>query len=441
MTTIYALSSGHGKAGVAVIRISGPQSGSVLRRLTGVITRPRFVSLKAIRDPASGEIIDRSLIIWFPGPKSFTGEDMAELHIHGGRAVTEAVFTALAAFEGLRPAEPGEFARRAFANGKLDLTEAEGLADLIDAETEAQRRQAMRQSAGALRALYDGWRSRLIEALASIEAELDFSDEGDVPDEVANASRSIVDGLRDEITGHLADKRGGEILRDGLRVVIAGPPNAGKSSLMNALAQRDVAIVSAEAGTTRDVIEVRLDLDGYPVVLMDTAGIHEATGEVEQEGIRRALERAKEADLVLWLGDATDPESGPPASLAAAHGARLLDAVNKIDLASDHVAAPNALPLSVKTGAGLDNLVARLSEEVRNAADIGESPAITRARHRRELERCAAALTRFLDGSFSELELRAEDLRGAATALGRLTGRVDVEDILDKIFADFCIGK
>ncbi len=441
MTTIYALSSGHGKAGVAVIRISGPQSGPVLRRLTGVITRPRFVSLKAIRDPASGEIIDRSLIIWFPGPQSFTGEDMAELHVHGGRAVTEAVFTALASFEGLRPAEPGEFARRAFANGKLDLTEAEGLADLIDAETQAQRRQAMRQSSGALRALYEGWRTRLIEALASIEAELDFSDEGDVPDEVANASRAIVGCLRDEITGHLADKRGGEILRDGLRVVIAGPPNAGKSSLMNALARRDVAIVSAEAGTTRDVIEVRLDLDGYPVILMDTAGIREAAGEIEQEGIRRALERAMDADLVLWLRDATDSESTPPGELAAADGQRLLDAVNKIDLSPDHLAAPDALPLSVKTGAGLDELVARLSEEVRKAADIGESPAITRARHRRELECCGVALKRFLDGSFDDLELRAEDLREAATALGRLTGRVDVEDILDKIFADFCIGK
>jgi tRNA modification GTPase len=299
----------------------------------------------------------------------------------------------------------------------------------------------MRQSSGALRALYDGWRTRLIEALAGIEAELDFSDEGDVPDEVATASRAIVRALRDEIAAHLADKRGGEILRDGLRIVIAGPPNAGKSSLMNALSRRDVAIVSTEAGTTRDVIEVRLDLDGYPVILMDTAGIREATGEVEQEGIRRALERANEADLVLWLRDATDPGSGPPAGLAAALGERLLDAVNKIDLAPSHLVIPDALPLSVKTGAGLDELVARLSDEVRKAAGIGESPAITRARHRLELEHCAAALTRFLDGSFSELELRAEDLREAATALGRLTGRVDVEDILDKIFADFCIGK
>jgi len=444
VTTIYALSSGPGKAGVAVIRVSGPQAGHVLRRLTGVITRPRFVSLKAVRDPETGETIDRSLIIWFPGPASFTGEDMAELHVHGGRAVVEAVFTALGRFDELRPAEPGEFARRAFENGKLDLTEAEGLADLIDAETEVQRRQAVRQSSGALRSLYDGWRTRLIEALASIEAELDFSDEGDVPDEVAEASRAVIGALRDEIAAHLADKRGGEILREGLQVVIAGPPNAGKSSLMNALAQRDVAIVSAEAGTTRDVIEVRLDLGGFPVILMDTAGIREAAGGIEQEGIRRALDRAGSADLILWLHDATDPGSAPPEPLKAESGRTLIEAVNKIDLApqpSEFRDGDDRIALSVKTGEGLDRLIQRLSDEVVRFADIGESPAITRVRHRRELERCSDALSRFLDGSFQDLELRAEDLREAATALGRLTGRVDVEDILDKIFADFCIGK
>jgi tRNA modification GTPase len=290
-----------------------------------------------------------------------------------------------------------------------------------------------------LRAVYDGWRARLIEALAGIEAELDFSDEGDVPEAVAAASRAVAAALRDQIGAHLADGRGGEILRDGLRVVIAGPPNVGKSSLMNALARRDVAIVSAEAGTTRDVIEVHLDLAGFPVILMDTAGIREAAGEIEQEGIRRALERAKDADLVLWLREALGPASPAPEALTA-RGARLIEVVTKIDLAPA-VPTEDALPLSVKTGAGLDRLIARLADEVRQAADIGESPAITRSRHRRELERCAAALDRFLAGDFAEVELRAEDLREAATALGRLTGRVDVEDILDRIFADFCIGK
>jgi tRNA modification GTPase len=291
-----------------------------------------------------------------------------------------------------------------------------------------------------LRAVYDGWRARLIEALAGIEAELDFSDEGDVPEAVAAASCAVAAALRDQIGAHLADGRGGEILRDGLRVVIAGPPNVGKSSLMNALARRDVAIVSAEAGTTRDVIEVHLDLAGFPVILMDTAGIREAAGAIEQEGIRRALERAKDADLVLWLREALGPAGPAPEALTAARGARVIEIVTKIDLAPA-AAAEGALPLSVKTGTGLDRLIARLADEVRQAADIGESPAITRTRHRREMERCAAALDRFLAGDFAELELRAEDLRQAATALGRLTGRVDVEDILDKIFSDFCIGK
>jgi len=441
VTTIYALSSGHGKAGVAVVRISGPASGHVLRSLTGVITRPRFVSLKALRDPITGDVIDHSLIIWFPGPASFTGEDMAELHVHGGRAVIEAVLAALGPFESLRPAEPGEFARRAFENGKLDLTAAEGLADLIDAETEAQRKQALRQSAGALRDLYESWRTRLIEALAVIEAELDFSDEGDVPDEVGSAAGGIAAGIRDEIATHLSDRRGGEILRDGLRVVIAGPPNAGKSTLMNALAKRDVAIVSEQAGTTRDVIEVRLDLGGFPVILMDTAGLREAaSGEIEQEGIKRALDRTRNADLIIWLRDAKSELSGPPELLENQSEAPIIEVLNKIDLAPD-AAAGAAMPLSVRTGHGLDRLMARLTEAVIKAADIGESPAITRARHRRELERCAAALERFLASDFDALELRAEDLRQAATALGRITGRVDVEDILDRIFADFCIGK
>ncbi len=436
MTTIYALSSGHGKAGVAIIRISGPAAADALRALGGGLPAPRVASLRRLRHPRNHEVLDHSLVIWFPGPASFTGEDMGELQIHGGRAVIEGVFAALAAIDGLQPAEPGEFARRAFENGKLDLTEAEGLADLIDAETDAQRRQALRQAGGALRVLYDGWRERLIAALASIEAELDFSDEGDVPDAVAKAALAAAGALRDAIAAHLTDGRG-EILRDGLQVVIAGPPNAGKSSLLNALARRDVAIVSAEPGTTRDVIEVRLDLGGFPVVLMDTAGIREARGDIEREGIRRTLERARQADLLLWLRDATHPGAAPP---EATGEARLMEAVNKIDLVEERDWG-TALPLSVKTGEGLDGLVAGLTEHVRRAADVGESAAVTRARHRHELERCAAALGRFLGGGFAELELRAEDLREAATALGRLTGRVDVEDVLDRIFAEFCIGK
>ena len=441
MTTIYALSSGRGKAGVAVIRISGPASGSALRALSGrALPAPRRATLRPLHDPQSGETLDRSLIIWFPGPASFTGENVAELHVHGGRAVIESVLSALGRIEGLRPAEAGEFTRRAFEHGRLDLTEVEGLTDLIDAETEAQRRQAFRQSSGSLRALYDGWRLNIIEALASIEAELDFSDEGDVPEEVSAAARGTARNLRDEIAAHLDDRRRGEILRDGLRVVIAGPPNVGKSSLMNALARRDAAIVSSEAGTTRDVIEVRLDLGGFPVILFDTAGIREAEGEVEREGVRRTMERAKDADLILWISDATAPQA-PPRNLARPDGdTAVIQAVNKIDLDRRHLPR-GAVPLSVKTGEGFDALMESLTEAARNASSRGENPVITRTRHRHELEKAQAALDRFLAGDFAELELRAEDLRQTAAALGRLTGRVDVEDVLDRIFADFCIGK
>jgi tRNA modification GTPase len=440
MTTIFALSSGHGKAGVAVIRISGPSAGHALTALGGDLPKPREAALRTLRDHRSGDVLDRSLIIWFPFPASFTGEDVAEMHIHGGRAVIESVLRALSGLPGLRMAEPGEFTRRAFENGKLDLTEAEGLADLIDAETEAQRRQALRQSTGSLRTIYEGWRTQLIHALASIEAELDFSDEGDVPPDVADRAHADIQTLRDEITAHLDDGRGGEILRDGFRVVIAGPPNAGKSSLMNALARRDVAIVSEQAGTTRDVIEVRLDLGGFPVILMDTAGIREATGEIEREGVRRTLERAKEADLVLWIEDAASGSTETVAGINAPTDARIIEAWNKIDLAPSRL-KKGKLAFSVKTGEGMDRLIVALTDAAREAADVGENPVITRTRHRTGLESCRTALDHFLAGDFADLELRAEDLRQAATSLGRLTGRVDVEDILDRIFADFCIGK
>jgi tRNA modification GTPase len=336
----------------------------------------------------------------------------------------------------MRLAEPGEFARRAFENGKLDLTAAEGLADLIDAETEAQRRQALRQAGGALAELYECWRGKLIAASAALEAALDFSDEGDVPEAIADAARPAVKTVVAEIAAHLADARGGEILREGFHVVIAGPPNAGKSSLMNALAQRDAAIVSAEAGTTRDVIEVRLNLGGYPVILMDTAGIREAVGEIEREGIRRTLGRMREADLVLWLQDLTvTGAEAPPADVPD-----VLLVANKMDLAAGPV-PEGAIPISARTGEGLDALLRALLDRARIQIGVTEGAAITRARHRQELERAREALMTFLRGPAADLELRAEDLRSAATALGRLTGRVDVEDILDKIFADFCIGK
>jgi tRNA modification GTPase len=439
VTSIYALSSGHGKAGVAVIRISGPQTGFVLHAMASGIPEPRVVRLTAIRNPETGDVLDRGLVLWFPAPRSFTGEDMAELHVHGGRAVLEAVLQALAGLTGLRLAEPGEFARRAFENGKLDLTAAEGLADLIDAETEAQRRQALRQADGVLRLLYDGWRERLIAASAALEADLDFADEADVPESIAATARPAVEALAREIAAHLQDARG-EILRDGFHVVIAGPPNAGKSSLLNALARRDAAIVSAEAGTTRDIIEVRLDIGGYPVVLMDTAGIREAGGEIEREGIRRTLDRMRGADLVLWMEDASQPATAPHTAPEAEDSAPVIRIASKVDLSASR-SQGEVVPISAKTGEGLDRLLDALLDHIRNRLASTEGATITRARHRAGLTEAHDALLDFLAGDANAIELRAEDLRRAATAIGRITGRVDVEDILDKIFADFCIGK
>jgi tRNA modification GTPase len=391
-------------------------------------------------------LIDRGLVLWFPGPASFTGEDMAEIHVHGSRAVVRAVIDSLLTLPFTRLAEPGEFARRAFENGKLDLTEVEGLADLIAAETEAQARQALAQAEGSLRRLYEGWRSQLLSAQALIEAGLDFADEGDVATDVSVKAGAVVGELLESISRHLADRRG-ERLRDGLRIVIAGAPNAGKSSLLNALAKRDVAIVSEEAGTTRDVIEVHLDLGGIPVILTDTAGIREARGKVEAEGINRALARVVDADLVLWVVDATAPvwdvSVGAYTRQAGQKSAMRwqITALNKIDLAQDASFVRDCIKISAKTGQGLDLLIDRLHAEAANATEQGAgSPLMTRARHRVELEGTQAALKRFGDLSLSP-EFKAEELRIAARHLGRLTGRIDVEEVLGAIFAEFCVGK
>jgi tRNA modification GTPase len=450
--TIVAPASGAGLAAIAVIRLSGPAAHAVLEALTGGVPPARHAALRDIGPPRR-PAIDRGLVLWFPAPSSFTGEDMAELHVHGGRAVVAAVIEAVLSFPDTRLAEPGEFARRAFENGKLDLTEVEGLADLVQAETEAQRRQALAQAQGSLRRLYDGWRDELVRAQALIEAGLDFADEGDVIAEVGVKAASIVATLRASIARHLAE-RSGELLRDGLSVVIAGPPNAGKSSLMNALAKRDVAIVSEEAGTTRDVIEVHLDLGGVPVMLIDTAGLREAEGRVEAEGIARALARAGDADLVLWLVDATAPQWELPAGLTPDKSgqtrtrpevipakSRVIPVLNKIDLATGSGAGREVVKVSAKTGEGIGVLVETLAERAAIAAQSGAGvPALTRTRHRVELEAAAAALERFGDRSLSP-ELKAEELRSAASHLGRLTGRIDVEDVLGAIFAEFCIGK
>jgi len=433
--TICAQASGAGRAAIAVIRISGSATSEVLRAICG-LPEARHASLRTLRDPRTVTTLDRGLVLWFPAPASFTGEDMAELHVHGGRAVVANVLDAVLSIDGVRLAEPGEFASRAFENGKIDLTEVEGLADLINAETDAQARQALAQAGGSLRTLYEGWRHRLLRAQALTEAGLDFADEADVTAKVATNADAVVAELIGQIAPHLADRRG-ERLRDGLHVVIAGAPNAGKSSLLNALARRDVAIVSEEAGTTRDIIEVHLDLDGLPVILTDTAGLRRAGGKLEVEGIRRALARAEAADLILWLIDTTKPVSAPPDALTRGQ-APILPVRNKIDLAP--VSAAEGVSLSAKTGEGIDTLVAELKARAHESLAAGsESPVVTRARHRAELEAALVALERFRTAGAPEL--KAEELRIAARHLGRLTGRVDVDEVLGAIFSEFCIGK
>ena len=434
--TIVALASGAVPAAIAVIRISGPETRRVLEAFCGGVPDPRHASLRDIGPPRL-PAIDRGLAIWFPGPASFTGEDMAELHTHGSRAVVSAVIEAVLSLPGTRLAEPGEFARRAFENGKLDLTQVEGLADLISAETEAQRRQALAQAEGSLRTLYEGWRVELLRAQALVEAGLDFADEGDVAADIAVQGDAIVAPLLVSISHHLADRRG-ERLRDGVHIVIAGPPNVGKSSLLNALAKRDVAIVSEEAGTTRDVLEVHLDLGGLPVTLTDTAGLREAESKVEAEGVRRALARTEQADVVLWLVDATAPIWELPAALEIRTAICVL---NKIDLERGFTPHRDCLQISARTGQGLDRLVEALEEQAAHVAETGlASPLMTRARHRAELEGARVALQRFGQPTLSP-ELKAEELRIAARHLGRLTGRIDVEEVLGAIFGEFCIGK
>jgi len=440
--TIYALSSGPGPAGIAVFRVSGPESGSALLALAEVaaLPPPRAAIRAALVDPQDGAALDDGIAIWFPGPNSYSGEDMVELHVHGGPAVIAAMLRVLGARPGLRLAEPGEYTRRAFNAGKLDLTEAEGIADVIAAETEAQRRQAVRQADGALGQLYNGWREALVGAMAHYEALIDFPDE-DLPKEVGEEVSHKISWLVDNISLHLDDSRRGERLRQGLDIAIVGPPNAGKSSLLNRLAQRDAAIVSERAGTTRDVIDVAMDLGGYPVVLADTAGLREASDSIEKEGVRRAWRRAEAADLRILVVDGQD-EAGFKGAADLVDGSTIL-VLNKSDLGPAKIATDepclDTFAISVRTGAGIDGFLDGLEAVVRDRIGLAVQPMLTRARHREALEECLDALRRALGAPLPELT--AEDLRLATRSLGRITGRVDVEDLLDVIFRDFCIGK
>lgn len=432
--TIFAPATASGKAGVAVIRVSGPQALEAVKKMTAIKTPiPRKAMFSEIHTP-DGTAVDNGLVLYFPCPNSFTGEDVVEFQTHGGRAIISAVLSGLAQIDGFRPAGRGEFTRRAVENGKMDLTAAEGLADLVDAETEQQRKQALRQMGGALAKIYEDWHDRLLHVLAWMEAYIDFPEE-EIPEDVSADVRGKIASLMSEIQVHLNDGRRGEKLRDGFQIAIIGAPNAGKSSLMNRLAQRDVAIVSSAAGTTRDIIEVRLDINGYPVIVADTAGLRDTDEEIEAEGVRRAKARAEEADLVLWLSDALKGKNNTETEKIDSE--KIFRIMNKADQTEPQ--NDGNIWISAKTGQGIDVLLDRIGRFVEEKMALREEPSLTRLRHRKALEECLQCLNSSLKAP--EIELMTEDLRMAMRSLGKITGQVQVEELLDVIFKDFCIGK
>ncbi len=443
--TIYALASASGKAGVSVIRISGPRAKDFLVKNCGFSgdVEPRKTYLRKIYDEDK-KLIDTALVVYFAAPNSFTGEEVVELHVHGGRIIIEETLFALSQHQDFRIAMPGEFTKRAFYNGKMDLTEAEALADLIDAQTKAQKEQAIKQMNGALKDLYMSWRQKLVEKLSHVEAYIDFPEE-DIPSDVVFAMQKEVDNLIDEISEHLNDGHRGEILRDGFKVAILGKPNAGKSSLMNKIAQRDVAIVSTKAGTTRDIIDVSLDIKGYPVIISDTAGIRETEEEIELEGVKRAFKQAEKADLILLMVDARDKIEETIALLSQGELANIqkILVVNKIDLLEKSKELKNnpfeSFYISVKQEEGLSDLLGRLGEIVDERMGQSEIPAISRIRYREKLLEAVACLQQF--NLSKPIELVSEDLRGAVKSIGEITGVVNVDELLDNIFSKFCIGK
>ena len=458
--TIIALASGAGRAGVAVLRLSGAHSGAVLAALSGApghlsgdgtlardLPEPRRAAVRILRDAAGG-FLDEALVLWMPGPASYTGEDVAELHVHGGAAVVEAVMRAATASGLCRIAGPGEFTRRAFDAGRIDLTQAEAIADLIDAETEGQRRQAARLYQGEAARVFDSWRGLLIAAMAMLEASIDFPDESDVPASIALRALEPIERLASDLQAALRDAGRLSRVREGLCIAILGPPNAGKSSLINRLARREAAIVSPVPGTTRDVVEVRLVMAGYPVWIADTAGLREAADAIEAEGVRRALARAEEADIRLWVCEAAEGEQLAQA-VSRETGASFrpgdLIILNKADrLAAGPVASgADVLVVSALTGAGIDRLEERLAQLVAERLDADEAPLVTRARHRELAAEAQGAICRALEAARQGrgAELIVEDLRLAARSLGRITGAIDAEDLLDTIFSSFCIGK
>lgn len=430
--TIVALSSGALPSGVAVVRLSGLLCSKIITDCLSAELTPRLAQLVTISNFINQEPLDKGLALYFPAPASFTGDDCLELHLHGGRAVVNAVLDMLTSVEGIRLAEPGEFSRRAFENGKLDLTEVEGIADLVVSETEAQRKQALAQTRGDSRETYEGWRKRLIHMRAMIEAELDFSEEEDIPEEISQEGFNQVKVLKQQIEIHLADNRAGEIIRDGFKIALMGKPNSGKSSLLNALAKRNVAIVTNEAGTTRDILDVHLDINGYAVIISDTAGLRQSENIVEVEGIKRALNKGEDADLVIWLKDIDDKNDNPQLDIGD-----VLYLISKDDNAS----LKPGHSISVSTTHGIDALLSAIQARIENRIEKRETSLISRLRYRIALEECLEHLEFVVSGNISDIELKAETLRHASDCIGRITGRIDVEDLLDVIFSEFCVGK
>ncbi len=433
--TIYALASANGRAGVAIIRVSGPLTSTCVIELTGALPKPRFARLCKFVQPGSDDMIDEGLVLWFAGPASYTGEDMAELQVHGSRAVVSSITKALAGL-GCRLAEPGEFTRRAVVHGKLDLTAAEGVVDLVDAETEAQRKQALRQLGGALATLTQNWRTELTRLEAHLVAAIDFADD-DLPAGLIENIRQGVSALVADLRLHLESGIVAERLREGVYAAIIGAPNVGKSSLLNRLTRRDVAIVTALAGTTRDVLEVPMDVGGYPLTLADTAGLREAVDVVEQEGIRRALERANMADFKLLVLDATAPDL----AVLSHYKAGDIIALNKCELAVPDLQLPVApIRISARTGDGLNELMQALAARTAELAGVSANPTLTRSRHREVVAATIYSLERALQPTLN-IDQLADDIRHASRTLGRLTGQVGIEDLLDVVFRDFCLGK
>ena len=442
--TIYALSSGFGISGVAVIRISGPGAKKVISSLTkGPFPKPRLATLKKVCNINGSEVLDEGIIIWFPGPKSYTGEDMAEIHVHGSKAVVKALLNSISQVKECRIAEPGEFTKLAFQNGKIDLLKAESIGDLISSETEIQMKQALKVIAGNNLRQFEQWRKDLLKILSNIEAKIDFPDE-DIPEEIFKEIKNVSKKITIEIEKNLNDKRVGEIIRQGFKIAIIGPPNVGKSSLLNYLSNRDVAIISEIAGTTRDVIETHLNIDGYPVVISDTAGIRESNDEIEKKGIKLSLKKAEEADLKIIVLDPKNVENTD--FLATFTGKKTLLVINKIDLVkknlSEDIKKLNPISISLKEELNISALIEKIKDHLKISFLGSENILVTRERHRKNLEECLNNLKEFNNkNEAGDFDKAAEDLRLASRSLGKITGKFDVEEILGSIFNDFCIGK